>query len=192
MTLIRKGLVGLAALLAFSAQPAQGKERDSKILQCPVATYWQVFLEEQYAKSASQTETTKQKEHLRKGYCAFGSETDFPRYSSIEKSIGFLLAGGAEKLNPPMLGVAYHQLGSAYEDETHKIINLIFHADSQKRAEEQLQLAESFRHKSRGAYKKAVDFFSLIRKKDGRVGSNWDYYFESAQRELEALKAVGY
>ncbi len=182
MTLIRKGLVGLAALLAFSAQPAQGKERDSKILQCPVATYWQEFLEEQYAKSAPQAKTNEDKENLRLGYCAFGSEKYPLPQSGLETAVEYIKKANAEERDP-VLGVAYYMLGLAYAASAEN-----FHistADSVKAIDQQIS-AKDFNEKASKVYfKKARDTFRKFA--PFQENSNLDLYSRAAERRMNEI-----
>lgn len=182
MTLIRKGLVGLAALLAFSAQPAQGKERDSKILQCPVAEYWQEFLEEQYAKSAPQAKTDEDKKNLRLGYCALGSERYPLPQLGLETAVANFQRAHAEEQDP-VIGVAYYHLGLAH-DYTAKNFH-ISAADSVKAIEQQIAAKKFSQKASRVYFKKARDTFRKFA--PFQENSTLDLYSQAAERAMNKI-----
>ncbi len=154
MKLIQKGLVGLAALLAFSA-PVEGKERPSKILRCEVSSVYQEMLENGYAQTAPKMKTNEAKEALRQGYCAFGSER-FPTWQiGLEVAAEYLQKAGADEVDP-FVGIVYFWLGRANEIESAYENRMLSPHSSSEALRQQTSLRDRYKQRAKNFYAAAI------------------------------------
>ncbi len=155
MTNWKKGLVGLAALLALNSAPAESKERPSRILRCEVSSVYQDMLESSYAKTASKMKTNEAKDNLRQGYCAFGSERFPTRQIGLEVAVEYLQKAEAHKVDP-FVGVVYFLLGRENEFESRYENGMLSPHSSPEAILQQTSLRDQYKQHAKNFYAAAI------------------------------------
>ena len=182
MKLIRKGLVGLAALLTLNSTPTEGKELPSKILRCDVSSVYQDMLESSYAKTAPKMKTTEAKANLRQGYCAFGSERYPTRQDALDVALDHLQKAEADGVDP-FIGVIYSSLGRETEISAKNLETMLSPSDSSLSLQQQKGFIKQYKEHAKNLY--AVAMVVLKRLYSQKM---FTAYFNQAKSGWERLR----